>query len=265
MLDRNFTDLVINATGRPLRATRNANTRSYFGHHLIVNDLAMGHFPALLGRKLYLDGVIGEMAAFLKGPQAVKDFKDQGCNYWDAWGGKKGEVNVDYGNAWLDFGGVNQLQEVVDSLTDDPNGRRHLISGWNPPNIPDLSLPCCHYSYQWYVNDDKELEMIWNQRSVDIMIGLPSDIILAAVWNLLMAQTVGLKPGRLHFMLGDCHIYEAHEEGVVEYLEQAVGAAYMPKPTWTLDPKATVFNFEPKMLVIKNYKPNAPIKFKLEV
>jgi len=264
MLDRRFRNLIINALAQDARETRNAVTHSYFGEHLIIDSLEHGQFPALLGRKLFLKGIIGEMAAFLKGPKVVKDFKDQGCNYWDAWGDSKGKLNVDYGNAWLDFEGVNQLKEVVESLKKDPHGRRHLITGWNPAHLKDLSLPCCHYSYQWYVNDGA-LEMIWNQRSVDIMIGLPSDIVLAAVWNILMAQTVGLQPGRLHFMLGDCHIYESHLESVEEYMQQSQNTPAMHLPKWELDPKATVFNFTPSMLKVTEYKPMPAIKFKLEV
>jgi len=265
MLDRKFKNLVTNALAQEKRQTRNAVTQSYFGEHLVIDSLEHGQFPVLLGRQIFLKGIIGEMAAFLKGPKAVKDFKEQGCNYWDAWGDKTGKLNVDYGNAWLDFGGVNQLKEVVESLKKDPTGRRHLISGWNPGNLKDLSLPCCHYSYQWYINARGELEMIWNQRSVDLMIGLPSDIVLAAIWNILMAQTVGVTPGRLHFMLGDCHVYESHLDGVAEYFAQSQGTPYTRLPKWELDPKATVFNFVPSMLKIVGYKPMPAINFKLEV
>lgn len=264
MLDRRFSNLVINAMSQPLRQTRNAETHSYFGHHLIVDSLVKGNFPLLLGRMMFYKGVVGELAAFLKGPKSLEDFELQGCNYWKDWADKDGKLNVDYGNAWLDFDGVNQLKEVVASLKADPNGRRHLITGWNPSHLKDLSLPCCHYSYQWYVNDLDELEMIWNQRSVDIMIGLPSDIILAAVWNILMAQTIGLKPGRLHFMLGDCHIYDSHMEGVETYLEQMATIDTLVRPMWTLDKTATVFNFRPSMLTIQDYTPRPAVKFKLE-
>jgi len=264
-LDRRYSDIITNAIGQQRRQTRNAITRSYFGHHLIVDDLKTGNFPALLGRKLFLKGIIGEMAAFLNGPESVRDFQEQDCSYWDAWGDKDGKLKVDYGNAWLDFGGVNQLEEVVKSLKEDPNGRRHLISGWKPQRLAELSLPCCHYSYQWYINSENELEMIWNQRSVDIMIGLPSDIVLAAIWNILMAQTVGVKPGRLHLMLGDCHLYESHAEGIDKYMQQMPAAANMSEPIWVLDKEATVFNFTPDMIKIANYNPLPAIKFKLEV
>jgi len=266
MIDRMYSTLITNAVNQNPRQTRNALARSYFGHHMVVDSLAKGYFPALLGRKLFLNGIIGELAAFLDEPGSVKEFQQHGCNYWNDFGDEHGMLNLDYGNAWRNFGGVDQLDAVVESLKADPHGRRHLITGWNPVRLPELTLPCCHYSYQWYVNDRSELEMIWNQRSVDIMVGLPSDIILAAVWNILMAQTVGLKPGRLHFMLGDCHVYESHLEGVDQYLAQAAEVQLdRPRPTWTLDEDATVFNFEPSMLQVVNYQPSMPIKFKLEV
>jgi len=265
MLDRKYSNIITNAIAQKPRETRNAETRSYFGEHLIVSNLEKGLFPLLLGRQLYYKGVFGELAAFLKGPKSVKDFRDQGCNYWDEWADKTGKLTVDYGNAWLDFNGVNQLKELVKNLKENPTGRRHIINAWRPDHLTKLSLPCCHYAYQWYVTNEGFLDMIWVQRSVDVMIGLPSDIILAAVWNILLAQTVKLKPGKLHFMLGDTHVYESHMDNVMEYLDQMQNAHLMPHPTWELAKSATVFNFKPEMLVIKNYHPMPPIKFKIEV
>ena len=269
MFETAYKHLIIKALNSPERKTRNAITRSFFGHHLEVDSLERGIFPILQGRKIYTQGILGEMAAFLKGPKTVKDFQDMGCNYWNDWGDAEGKLNVDYGNAWLDFNGVNQLEEVIESLRKDPNGRRHVISSWRPDHLKDLSLPCCHYSYQWYVTNEGRLEMIWNQRSVDIMIGLPSDIVLAAVWTLLIANELKLKPGKLHFMLGDCHIYDSHLDGVAKYLQQLnhvrTPSFWHRSPGWKLDKKATVRNFEPSMLEIIRDNAQPAIKFKLEV
>ena len=135
-----------------LRNTRNAPTIATFGKVLTVYDLMWGQFPILQGRKMYYKGVFGELAAFLKGPKTVKDFEREGCNYWFNWAEEDGSLNVDYGNAWLDFNGVNQLEAVLESLRTDPTGRRHIITGWRPDNLHNLSLPCCHLLYQWYVN-----------------------------------------------------------------------------------------------------------------
>lgn len=208
------------------RQTRNANTRSVFGYAFTLDCLLQGHFPLLHGRKLMYKGVLGELAAMFKGPKTLADFEREGCNYWSQWAKEDGSINVDYGNTWLNFDGVNQLQETVDGIINNPTGRRHLITGWHPGNLKDVDLPCCHMMYQWYVTNDGYLDMIWYQRSVDVMVGLPSDVILAAAWNIVMAAATGLKPGKITFMLGDTHIYHSHFKGVEQYLTAADGAMF---------------------------------------
>jgi len=240
------------------RPTRNAPTRAVFGKILTVHELEWGQFPILCGRRMYPKGVFGELAAFLKGPKTIEDFNEEGCNYWDKFGDADGNINIDYGNSWLDFNGVNQLEGVLDSLATDPNGRRHIISGWIPSNIHNLTLPCCHLLYQWYVNDNK-LEMIWYQRSVDVMVGLPSDIILAATWNVLMADQLNLQPGKLVFMLGDTHIYKSHMPKVQDYLD-AVLCLENRAPGYFYEGSLYDFNME-----LIEYEPSNPIHFGLIV
>jgi len=242
------------------RKTRNAPTRATFGKMLVVDSLCHGEFPILQGRKLYPKGVFGEMAAFLKGPKTIKDFEDEGCNYWGKWGNEDGTINIDYGNLWLDFNGVDQLDSVLQSLATDPTGRRHVITGWKPDNIDNLSLPCCHLLYQWYVTNNGELEMIWYQRSVDTMIGLPSDVILAASWNIMMADYLKLIPGKLIFMLGDTHIYLSHTDQVHEYLNAATktkdtGPSYFYEDD--------LYSFNKYSIKLLNYNPFNPITFEL--
>ncbi len=259
-LDDGYKRIVSKALNSPFRQTRNALTQSYFGEMLQFDSLTKGEFPILLSRKLYPRGVIGELASFLQGASTVAQFKANGCNYWDAWGDENGDLNLDYGTSWLDFNGVNQLANVVKSLKEDPMSRRHLISAWRPDRLEGLSLHCCHYSYQWNVTVDGELEMLWVQRSVDLMIGLPADIILAAVFNLLMAQTVGLKPGKITMHLGDCHVYTSHANNAASLLDRSI---FGTAPKYNLDPDATVFNFTPDMLEITEYNPCDPLDFKL--
>lgn len=209
------------------KQTRNAVTKSLFGEKLTINMRDSDAFPILQGRKMYPKGVLGEFAAMLRGPRSVQDFKDFGCNYWGQWADEDGALNVDYGNAWIDWNGINQIEEVVEKLKNNPNDRRMIVSGWRPDLIPSQSLPCCHILYQWRVADGY-LDMIWYQRSVDMMVGLPSDIILAAVWNIMLANEVGLKPGSLHFMLGDVHLYEQHYNAFEEYKESVKDLPAMP-------------------------------------
>lgn len=241
------------------RKTRNAETISTFGKVLVVDELVHSQFPILKGRKLYPKGVFGELAAFLKGPKTLKDFENEGCNYWKQWAKPDGTINVDYGNSWLDFNGVNQLDDLLVSLATDPNGRRHIISGWRPDKLQELDLPCCHMLYQWYVNGDK-LEMIWYQRSVDVMVGLPSDVILAAAWNIIIAEELGLQPGKLTFMLGDTHIYTNHLPKVVEYLG---GALHTSSASVGYFNEGTLATFNKNSISLIDYTHLAPIKFEV--
>lgn len=201
------------------RETRNETTRSLFGEMLKVHDLREGNFPLLQGRKMFYKGVFAELAAFFKGPKSIEDFEREGCNYWKQWANEDGSINVDYGNQWIDFNGVNQIDELMHGLITNPYGRRHIISSWRPDRLSKLSLPCCHLLYQFYVTNDGYLDMIWYQRSVDTMVGLPSDVVLAAAMTVIFASEVGLQPGSISMMLGDTHIYEPHVELAEKYVD----------------------------------------------
>jgi thymidylate synthase len=242
------------------RSTRNQDTLAIFGEKLVID---MEHnFPLLTGRKIHYKPVIGELAAMLNGPKHVNDFKSQGCNYWDKFADEQGNLNLDYGNAWKDFNGYNQLKTLVETIVTDPTNRRLLVTGWNPANIDKLTLPCCHMLYQWYVRDGKYLDMIWYQRSVDVMIGLPSDIVLAATWNTILANQTNLQPGKLTFMLGDTHIYTNHLLPTIEYLRA-------PKPinnaTCSIVLGTTVDDFKVTDIIINGYDITNNIKFELNV
>lgn len=246
------------------RSSRAGDVYTIFGETLDI-DITTS-FPLLRGRKLFYKPVLGELAAMLRGPKTIEDFKKFGCNYWDAWNDGEGNITVDYGNSWIDYNGVNQLESVVDKLINNPYDRRILISGWRPDRLADLSLPCCHLLYQWYVRKDKYLDMIWYQRSVDTMVGLPSDIILAAAWTAVLAFQTGYVPGKIKMMLGDTHIYANHLEGTLEYLRQLNNVPMdTPHHSYGVNSNATVFNFKPDMFEIQNYEPADKIKFELNV
>jgi thymidylate synthase len=240
---------------------RNGETVSTFGETLTI-DLKYG-FPILSGRKLFYKGVLGELAAMLKGPKTIRDFEKYGCNYWKLWAKENGDINIDYGNKWLDFHGANQLQNVIDTIKTDPNNRRMIVTGWDPSNLDNLDLPCCHYAYQWHVGTDGSLNMMWHQRSVDTMIGLPSDVIFAAAWLIIMANEVKLKPGKIVMTLGDTHIYMEHAIQAEQYLART---KTYKLPSWTLlsyEGDEHV-DFMPEMLVINDYDPNCRLDFELK-
>jgi thymidylate synthase len=248
------------------RQTRNGLTKGIFGVQFKVDMSDGDYFPLLTGRKMFYKGVLGELAALLRGPQHVKDFEIFGCNYWKDWADKDGNLTLDYGNAWTDYNGFNQLEDVINKLKTDPTNRRIMLTSWRPDRLASLSLPCCHHTYQWYVRDGKFLDMIWMQRSVDTMIGLPSDVILAATWNMLIANEVGLLPGELTFQLGDTHIYAEHWEQAHKYVALVqLGRNPLPprykldKPMWS-----DTTSFVPDDLEIINYNSLQAMKFELK-
>lgn len=244
------------------RTCRNANTRSIFGPQLVVPNVDYWA-PILTGRKMYTKGILGELAAMLRGPQNVADFERWGCNYWKQWADESGNLNLDYGNAWLEGG---QIERLKDCLANNRTDRRMLINGWVPEHLPQLSLPCCHYSYQFYVSNNTVLDMVWNQRSADLMIGVPSDAVFAAAWLKAIANEFGLMAGTIYMNLGDTHIYESHVEGAQTYLQQAAWAEFnCLMPTWTLTLPAgkDFLEFEPSDLEITYEQHAAPIKLEL--
>ena len=193
------------------RQTRNAITRSLFGMQLKIDTRDSCKLALIQGRKMYPKGVLGELAAILRQPKHIKQFEEWGCNYWKQWAQEDGFINIDYGNAWF---ADEQIARLKDKLANDPYDRRMLINGWRPYRLEHLDLPCCHYAYQFHVTSDGYLNMVWIQRSVDMMIGLPSDILFAHAWLIAIANQFGYKTGVITMQLGDCHIYEQHYTGI---------------------------------------------------
>lgn len=247
-----------------LRDGRNGKTLTIFGETLKVDLSDTNEFPLLTGRKIFYKGVLGELAAMLRGPKTLEDFKKFGCNYWDLWAKQDGTINVDYGNSWIDFNGIDQLERLRDSLMNDPRGRRHLVTGWRPDNLWTLDLPCCHYAYQFYIRDGVYVDMLWHQRSCDTMIGLPSDVIFATAWLIIIANDLGYVPGVITMTLGDTHIYEEHIDQAKEYLKTLMSDT----PTYVFSDPMLMYRdfreFEPSWLVIENYNPVTTMKFELK-
>jgi len=242
-------------------AGRNGVTKRLFAKTLVIDDLKYGNFPILTSRKMYWKGVAGEFAAMLRKPKNIKDFEKFGCNYWKLWAGENGKLELDYGNAWLDWNGINQLDYVINSLKTNPNDRRMLINGWRADKVinNELSLPCCHYSYQFFLNINGEIELLWNQRSADIMIGIPSDIIFAALWLTTLANHTGYKAGKITMVFGDTHIYKEHLDGAKEYLKRPI--LYLPE---YINKCKDIYKFVPDDIELINYQYNPQIKFELK-
>lgn len=248
------------------RKTRAGPTRQRFGRVIEIDCLRDGRFPILTSRKIFYKPVLGELAAFLRGATDLKTFKDFGCNYWDAnaatWGVNRSLPQEDwdigniYGAKWRNFNDIDQLEKLIINLVREPSSRRHLLTAYDPAEDYQC-LPPCHLMAQFNVDNDSFLDCIVYMRSVDLCLGLPSDIILYATLMLLVAQETGYKPGTLTFMLGDTHIYENH---VDIFKKQFVGPVF-DLPTWELDANATIDNFEPKHLSLINYQHGEKLEY----
>lgn len=128
---------------------------------------------------------------------------------------KHGNLGPVYGKQWRDFDGVDQLEELIQGLKNNPFSRRHIISAWNPSQLQDMALPPCHMLMQFYVSSDgKRLSCQLYQRSADVFLGVPFNIASYALFTHLIAQSIGLEVGDFVHTLGDAHIYNDHIEQV---------------------------------------------------
>jgi thymidylate synthase len=191
-------------------------TLSVFGHQSRY-DLAEG-FPVLTTKKLHLKSIIHELLWFLSGDTNIKYLQDHGVRIWNEWADENGNLGPVYGYQWRSWptpegNHIDQVSQVVDSLKNSPDSRRHIISAWNVGQIDQMNLPPCHLLIQFYVADGK-LSCQLYQRSADIFLGVPFNIASYALFTMMMAQVCKLRPGDFIHTLGDAHIYLNHMEQV---------------------------------------------------
>ena len=245
-------------------------TKSIFGVTL-EHDMSAG-FPLLLSKKVSFKSALGELLWILHGRNDMQFLHDHGIKYWDAdyerSGRTDGTLGPVYGKQWRYFNGVDQLFELVKNISLDPYSRRHIVSAWNPPQLPDMALPPCHYGFQVNINDGK-LDLMWQQRSADVFLGLPYDIAMYGLLLQMLAHGSGYKPGKLIAQLGDCHIYNNHYEQAVEMLQRTVTE---PLPVVMIEGTGLCAFTDGRVLIptvdevhIANYNPHPPIKAPLNV
>ena len=222
-------------------------------------DISGGYLPIITTRKMFVQGVLGEYAAMIRGPKHEDDFTKWGCNFWKKWCKEDGSINIDYGNLWRDYNGVNQMEDALNKLRNNPGDRRIIISGWAPDRIDDLDLPCCHYAYQFWT-DGTHLDMLWHQRSADWCVGVPSDMVFAAVMLSCFAQLAELTPRRVVMQFGDAHIYDEH---LHQAHEQTKRTPWAPV-AYQLRVQHSLYSFTPDDLVLGTYKHDERISYELK-
>ena len=198
-----------------LKADRTGTgTKSVFGHQMRF-DLSEG-FPCITTKKLHLKSIIHELLWFLKGDTNIKYLRDNGVRIWDEWADKNGELGHVYGYQWRNWPApdgkhIDQIKQVIDTLKNNPDSRRIIVSAWNVGEIEQMALPPCHAFFQFYVADGK-LSCQLYQRSADIFLGVPFNIASYALLTMMVAQVCNLKLGEFIHTLGDAHIYTNHFE-----------------------------------------------------
>lgn len=220
--------------GEDVQDRTGVGTRKIFGEKLTW-DMSDG-FPAITTKKLFFLPVKGEFLWMARGLTSVEQLREitfgpgsTKKTIWDdnyenqgkALGYENGELGPVYGAQWRDFGGTgtDQLRHVINTIMANPTDRRMLVSAWNPADMHKMALPPCHCFFQFSVRHGF-LDLLWYQRSVDIFLGLPFDIASYALMLHTVAKITGLKPGRLTFFGGDCHIYNNHRQQVEELLSR---------------------------------------------
>jgi len=234
-------------------------TFSTFGYQMRF-DLSDG-FPMLTTKKLHLKSIIYELLWFLKGDTNIKYLNDHGVRIWNEWADENGNLGHIYGYQWRswptpDGNTVDQVTDVVNSIQNDPDSRRHVISAWNVGELDKMALPPCHILFQFYVAHGK-LSCQLYQRSADIFLGVPFNIASYSFLLMMMAQATGLQPGEFIHTLGDAHIYMNHEEQARLQLARDP----RPLPRVQLNPAITsVFGFNYEDFTLENYDPHPHIK-----
>lgn len=269
-------------------------TRSIFGYQMRF-DLSEG-FPLLTTKRVFLKGVIHELLWFLAGDTNIKYLVDNGVHIWDndayrfykelcakqsvepismeeflvasqqqtpspLEGYAYGNLNHVYGYQWRNWGkpdgsAIDQVKQVIDTIKNNPDSRRMIVSAWNVADVEDMALPPCHVLFQFYVADGK-LSCQLYQRSADTFLGVPFNIASYALLTMMIAQECGLQAGEFVHTLGDTHLYLNHMEQVDEQLSRSPRTL----PTMRLNPDVkSVFDFKYEDFTLEGYDPHPTIK-----
>lgn len=239
-------------------------TLSIFGHHMRFN-LDDG-LPVVTTKKLHLRSIIYELLWFLEGSTNVEGLRRHGVAIWDEWADRNGELGPIYGYQWRcwpapDGRHIDQIAQVVEQIRSNPDSRRHIVSAWNVADIEKMKLPPCHAFFQFYVAGGR-LSCQLYQRSGDVFLGVPFNIVSYALLTVMVAQVCHLRAGDFIHTLGDAHLYLNHlEQARIQLARQP-----RPLPQLKLNPRVrSIFEFQYEDFTIENYDPHPAIKAPIAV
>jgi thymidylate synthase len=235
-------------------------------------------FPLVTRRKLWPRAVFAELIWLLSGSANNDDLVKLGAKFWTPWvseefeaehGFEPGDLGPVYGFQMRHFdgdyktksGGADQLAYLMEQITTNPFGRRHLVSYWNPNQIDQMRLPPCHYTFQVYIDADGRMSGMLTQRSADYPVGVPANIQFYSAFIYMLAQQTGYTPYEFVHNTGDTHIYLDQIEAVREYLARPT----IDSPKLKLRKAADIYSYQPDDFEIVDYNPGPPIKMPISV
>lgn len=254
-------------------------------------DLSDGTIPLLTTKKMHTRSIIHELLWYLRGDTNIKYLNDNGVTIWDEWADSIGNLGPVYGHQWRDWSSyelvesdivdldgeplhcratvsehhVDQIANLIETLKNNPNDRRMIVSAWNVGQLHQMRLPPCHYSFQCYakpVDDTYELSLKIHQRSCDVGLGVPFNIVQYSILLRMIAEVVGMRPGKLIWDGGDIHIYQNHISALDQQLQRTSTGA----PTLSFARRISdIDDFQYDDFVITNYHPHPKITMDVAV
>ena len=291
---KQYLDLLklIKETGIKKEDRTGTGTISIFGHQMRFN--LQDGFPLMTTKKVNLESIIHELLWFISGDTNIKYLVQNGVNIWNDWpfqswlnetgqankyamhsrewkemmktfvetiiidesfASQYGDLGPVYGKQWRDFEGVDQLEQVIQDIKNNPDSRRLVVSAWNPKDIPVMiksGLPPCHTLFQFYVSNGR-LSCQLYQRSADVFLGVPYNIASYALLTLMIAKVTRLEPGEFVHSFGDTHIYLNHLEQVNEQLSRDPHSLPQLK---IKNNRSSLFEFEINDFELTEYDPH---------
>ncbi|MBR6775310.1 MAG: thymidylate synthase [Bacteroidales bacterium] len=250
-------------------------TTSVFGYQMRFN-LEKG-FPLLTTKKVHLRSIIHELLWLINGDTNIKYLHDNKVTIWDEWADSNGDLGPIYGAQWRNWNneGIDQIADLIESIKNNPNSRRHIVTAWNPSVLPDekskdfaknvadgkAALPPCHAFFQFYVADNK-LSCQLYQRSADVFLGVPFNIASYSLLTMMIAQVCDLGLGDFVHTFGDVHIYNNH----IEQVKLQLSREPRQLPTMRINPDVkSIFDFKYEDFKLENYNPYDAIKAEVSI
>lgn len=252
-------------------------TRAVFGYQMRF-DLQQG-FPMVTTKKLHFRSIVHELLWFLKGDTNIAYLKENGVSIWDEWATEEGDLGPIYGKQWVAWQSpngeeINQIADAIETIKNNPNSRRIIVSAWNPADLPDesispqenveqgrMALAACHAFFQFYVADGK-LSCQLYQRSADTFLGVPFNIASYSLLVHMMAQQTDLDVGEFVWTGGDVHLYN----NTMEQARLQISREPFPLPKLVIKRKPdSIFDYKFEDFEIVNYQSHPHIKAQVSV